>query len=88
MDLVLVTNQAILPIEIKLRESFSAKTAGSLLKFMRRFDLKKGLMITLQTETELVRNDRLIKVLPYWKYWSIRNWIDVCSVHNSSKFNS
>ena len=76
VDLVLADNQAILTIEIKIRETFSVKTAGSLLKFMRRFGLKKGLMITLQTETELARNDRLIKVLPYWKYWTIKKRID------------
>lgn len=76
VDMVLANNQVILPIEIKIREPFSAKTAGSLWKFMRRFDLKSGLMITLNTETELGRNDRLIKVLPYWKFWSIKSWIE------------
>lgn len=76
VDLVLVSDQAVLPIEIKMRENISIKTVAPLLKFLRRFDIKKGLMITLQTEIEFVRNGRLIKILPYWKYWTILQWIE------------
>ena len=38
--------------------------------------LKQGLIISLQTDTELKRNERFIRGLPYWKYWTIHRWIE------------
>ena len=63
-------------IEIKMRESVSAKDASALFKFMRYFGKKQGLLISLRDETELRTNGMAVKVLPYWKYWSIRKWIE------------
>ena len=59
-----------------MRESVSAINAGALFKFLRYFGKKKGLLVSLHGETELVNNGMAIKVLPYWKYWSIRRWIE------------
>jgi hypothetical protein len=56
--------------------SVSAKDAGALFKFLRYFGKKQGLLISLRDETELVNNGMAVKVLPYWKYWSIRQWIE------------
>ncbi len=76
VDLVHVAGNFILPIEIKMRESVSAKDAGALFKFMRYFGKKQGLLISWRDETELANNGMAVKVLPYWKYWSIRKWIE------------
>lgn len=76
VDLVHVAGNFTLPIEIKMRESVSAKDAGALFKFLRYFGKKQGLLISLRDETELVNNGMAVKVLPYWKYWSIRQWIE------------
>jgi hypothetical protein len=76
VDLVHVAGNFSLPIEIKMRENISAKDAGALFKFMRYFGKKQGLLISLRDETELANNGMAVKVLPYWKYWSIRKWIE------------
>jgi len=75
VDLVHVTGDLCMPIEIKMRENVSIKDAASLFKFLRRFNLVEGLLISLQTETEFANNGKRIKVLPYWKYWSILQWL-------------
>jgi len=76
VDIVRVAEKFCLPIEIKMRENVSAKDAAALFKFLCQFDLKEGLMISLQTETEFANNDKRVKVLPYWKYWSILRWVE------------
>jgi hypothetical protein len=86
VDIVHVAEKFCLPIEIKMRENVSAKDAAALFKFLRQFDLKEGLMISLQTETEFANNGRRVKVLPYWKYWSILQMIEAIKAnHNSFK---
>jgi predicted AAA+ superfamily ATPase len=76
VDLVHVSGGFCLPIEIKMRENVSAKDAGALFKFLRYFGRQQGLLISLHEETEWVNNGMAVKVLPYWKYWSIRKWIE------------
>jgi len=76
VDLIHAEGHAVLPIEIKIRENVTAKHADALLKFLRRFNLKDGLMISAQTETEVRNNGKSVKVLPYWKYWSIMKWLE------------
>jgi predicted AAA+ superfamily ATPase len=75
VDLVHIAGNVSLPIEIKMRESVSAKDAGALFKFLRYFGKKRDLLISWRDETELVNNGMAVKVLPYWKYWSIHKWI-------------
>lgn len=76
VDLVLVSGEKIVPVEIKIRESIPAKTLGSLFKFLNRFNVRRGLLISLQSETQVTKNGRNVRVLPYWKYWSILNFIE------------
>ncbi|MFQ5638564.1 MAG: ATP-binding protein [bacterium] len=76
VDLVLVEGRSVLPIEIKIRESITAKMVGSLFKFLSRFKVKRGLLISKQTDKEFNRNDQSVRVLPYWRYWSILKHID------------
>lgn len=76
VDLVHVSGGLCLPIEIKMRENVSAKDAGALFKFLRYFGRQQGLLISLHEETVFVNNGMTVKVLPYWKYWSIRKWIE------------
>ena len=76
VDLVHVSGNVALPIEIKMRENVTLKDAGALWKFLRYFGLKQGLLISLKTETEFASNGLRLKVLPYWKYWSILKWLE------------
>lgn len=82
VDLILVNGEKIVPVEIKIRKIVSAKTLGSLFKFLNHFDISKGLAISLQTETEFTQNGRNVKVLPYWKYWSILKYINKLNRQN------
>lgn len=71
VDLIFAFEKTLLPIEIKIRQNISSRALGPILKFLRRFGLEKGLVISLQTDTQVRQNGKTIRVLPYWKYWSI-----------------
>ena len=45
----------------------------TLFKFLERNNLKKALLVTLDTETKFEKEGLLIEAVPYWKYWSIRS---------------
>ncbi len=76
VDMVLANNKITMPVEIKMRENISKKTAAPLLKFLHKFDQRRGLIISLQDETEISHDNKFIQVFPYWKYWSILDWLE------------
>lgn len=64
-----------LPVEIKIRRNVKAADIKPVFSFMDKYNLNRALVITLDTEGELKRNDRSVKAVPYWKYWSIEKMI-------------
>jgi len=61
-----------LPIEIKIKEKIGRDDLKTLLKFLERDNLKRALLITLDTETKFQKENLMIEAIPYWKYWSIK----------------
>ena len=67
VDVILIRNKDIIPIEAKIRERIREKDASSLFKFMKKYNVKNGMMITLNTENTLEKNDLRVNLVPYWK---------------------
>ena len=72
VDFVLDNQRVVLPVEVKIRESIKPADCKTLLKFMRRFPCQHGLMISKNDERMIEQENSKITILPYWKYWTIR----------------
>jgi len=72
---VLSLDDEVIPVEIKMRADIKARDARSLFKFMARYGIPRGLMISLDSETSFDDGVRKVEVIPYWRYWTIRRWI-------------
>jgi hypothetical protein len=68
VDAVLVEGKRIIPVESKYRNNISRKDIKGLLKFMERFSLSEGYVITETLEREEKIGDKKIIYLPLWKW--------------------
>lgn len=71
IDIIYAHEKAVLPIEIKIREKIGRDDVKTLFRFLEKTELKKALLVTLDTETKFEREGLLVEAIPYWKYWSI-----------------
>lgn len=76
VDAILVKDTYILPVEIKLKNSITGKDLRALFKFMRKHQVSKGLMISLQTESFISKDNKQVFIIPYWKYQAIKSFIN------------
>jgi hypothetical protein len=72
IDIIHAHDKVVLPVEIKIKEKIGRDDVKTLFKFLERNKLKKGLLVTLDTETKFEKDGLLIEAIPYWKHWSIR----------------
>lgn len=72
IDIIHAHDKVVLPVEIKIKEKIGRNDVKTLFKFLERNNLKKALLITLDTETKFEKESLLIEAIPYWKYWSIK----------------
>jgi len=72
IDIIHAHDKVVLPVEIKIKEKIGRDDVKTLFKFLERNKLKKGLLVTLDTETKFEKESLLIEAIPYWKHWSIR----------------
>ncbi len=72
VDLVLATEEGVVPIEIKMRSDIRARDAKPLFKFMTKYGINEGLIISSNLETAFKHGDIKVEVIPYWRYWTIR----------------
>lgn len=77
VDLVLHQGEKAVPVEIKMRADIKAKDVKPLFKFMTRYGLKRGLLISLDSEGKFDDGLRTVEVVPYWRYWSIKRKLDL-----------
>ena len=75
VDVVLENDRVVLPIEIKIREKITIRDAAALFVFLNRFGGSTGLLITQDIEGVFERNGRQVKLLPYWKYHAILDFV-------------
>ena len=72
VDLVLASEEKVVPVEIKMRGDIRAKDAKSLFKFMARYDIDRSYIISSGLETAFKDGGRTVEVIPYWRYWTIK----------------
>jgi uncharacterized protein len=72
IDIIHAHDKVVLPVEIKIKEKIGRNDVKTLFKFLEKNNLKKALLITLDTETKFEKESLLIEAIPYWKYWSIK----------------
>ena len=60
------------PIEIKYREKIKSDNLKSITEFMKKFKVKKGILITKNEEREVKVEEGKIKYIPLWK-WLLGN---------------
>ncbi|MCD6591113.1 MAG: ATP-binding protein [Candidatus Aenigmarchaeota archaeon] len=65
---IVTENRKLLPIEVKYRASISWKDAKSLAKFMKRFKLKTGVVVTKNTFDERKTKEGEILFAPAWLF--------------------
>lgn len=75
IDIIHTQDSHVLPVEVKIREKIGMGDVKTLFKFMEKSDLKKALLITLDTETKFQRGKLIVEAIPYWRYWSINSKI-------------
>lgn len=72
VDFIKVNNKEILPIEVKARKSIDKEMEKSLLDFMNKFKVKKGIIITedyeIEKESVWFGAKGKIKFIPLWKW--------------------
>jgi len=75
IDILHAHDKTVLPIEIKIKAKIGRDDVKTLFKFLERNNLRKALLVTLDTETKFEKEGLLIEAVPYWKYWSIKSKI-------------
>ena len=58
-----------IPIEVKYQEKINSEDIKPVLEFMRKFKIKKGLIITKNEEGEKNFEEGKIKLVPAWKWF-------------------
>jgi len=66
-----------MPVEVKIRKDVKAAEIKAMFSFMHKYGLKRGLVITLNTEGDLKKDDLAVSAVPYWKYWTMKNAIGI-----------
>jgi len=71
VDLVIESQQKVLPVEIKIREKIRMKDLKPLIRFMKRFKCEHALVISKNDDRIEKTENFKLTILPYWRYWSI-----------------
>jgi predicted AAA+ superfamily ATPase len=72
VDLVLASEERAVPVEVKMRGDIRARDAKPLFKFMARYNINRGYIISSGLGTVFKDSDRIVEILPYWRYWTIK----------------
>jgi len=57
-----------IPIEVKYQEKINSEDFKSIREFMKKFRMKKGLMLTKKEEKDVKFEEGVIKLIPIWKW--------------------
>ena len=75
IDFILVESKRVLPVEVKIRDKITPHDLKNIAKFMEKFQCSRGLLISKNDDRVLKQGDKLITIIPYWRYWSIKKEI-------------
>lgn len=68
VDCVLVKNDDIMPIECKYRDNIRKKDIKGLMKFLDKFDVDTGYVVTKDRDLSEIVDDKRIVYIPLWKW--------------------
>jgi len=68
VDLIKTERHKIIPMELKYKESISVKDFKGLKNFMSKFNIKKGIILSKDSEIKFDTSTGIIEVIPFWKY--------------------
>ncbi len=68
VDCVLVKNDVIMPIECKYRDNIRKKDIKGLMKFLDKFDVDTGYVVTKDRDLSVIVDDKQIVYIPLWKW--------------------
>ncbi|MCG9480131.1 MAG: ATP-binding protein [Actinomycetia bacterium] len=71
IDVILESDNKPVPVEIKIRNKIKLKALNPMLKFLKKYDLKQGFVISEDTHELFSKNQYQIEIIPYWKYWTL-----------------
>jgi len=57
-----------MPIEVKYQEKINSEDFKPIREFMKKFNKKKGIMLTKKEEKEIKLEEGIIKLIPVWKW--------------------
>lgn len=72
VDLVHTRDKEVVPVEIKIRGDIRKRDVAPLFKFMARYKIRRGYMVSDDLETSFSSDSGTVRVVPYWKYWTLR----------------
>jgi predicted AAA+ superfamily ATPase len=72
VDLVLASQERVVPVEIKMKSDIRARDAKPLFKFMTKYGIGRGFIISSDLETDFGDGNLKVEVIPYWRYWTIK----------------
>ena len=73
VDCVLVKNDVIMPIECKYRDNIRKKDIKGLMKFLDKFDVDTGYVVTKDRDLSEIVDDKRIVYIPLWKW--LLEWV-------------
>jgi hypothetical protein len=73
VDTILENTGNGIPVEVKIKNVISKEDLIPIFRFLKKFNLQKGYIITKNTEHVYRNGDYIIEAIPYWRYWTIKN---------------
>ncbi len=73
VDVILENTGNVIPVEVKIKNVISKEDLIPTFKFLKKFNLQKGYIITKSTEHIYKNDDYVVEAIPYWRHWTIRN---------------
>ena len=68
VDCVLVKNDVIMPVECKYRDNIRKKDIKGLMKFLDKFEVDTGYVVTKDRDLSEIVDDKRIVYIPLWKW--------------------
>lgn len=75
VDIILKDLEKPIPLEVKIRNKIGKEDLIPIFKFLKKFNLQKGYIITKNTEDVYTNSHYSVVAIPYWKYWTIKKEI-------------
>jgi len=80
IDLILSRDKEVFPVEVKIRNEIKERDTKPIFKFLKKYKFRKGYIISRQTEKNILRAGFEVKIIPYWKYWTLQKELSLLRI--------